>query len=453
MKTLYPFVGILILILAITPDIVLAQTDSDKGHDSTYLVDFTLFPKTDPFESDKIIRITLKFDMKRFFRTKYKGEYQKAQLTLHNPDSSIVEKEIRVRARGITRRSICHFPPIKLNFKETAFENDTLNDINSLKLVTHCKNSDLYEQYLLKEYLVYRMYNLVTDSSYRVKLLHIDYIDSEDKMKPLTKYGFIIESNDHLAERLQGTRIDKEGINTWDTDRYLTSLLDIFQYMIGNTDWSIPPLHNVRLVKPSVLNSSILAIPYDFDYSGMVNTVYAVPDENLGTETVRTRVYRGYCLPSDDHYQRLFKVFKENKQAMFSLVEDFELLDNSIDTTYSHIGMAAVNGLHRYYVTSTYEEGESGPSNIEVILIDGIENVSIASDLVYPNPFTNEVNVKLEENIRSLEVINSQGQVVFSKEGLKTPGFIISLDNQPAGVYNLRIETQRGWENHTMIKM
>lgn len=327
MKSFYPFARILILLLAITPDMIRAQADSTTGHDSTYLIDFTLFPSTDPFQSDKIIRITLKFDMKKFVRTKHKGEYQKALLTIYNLDSNLVEKEIRVRARGIMRKSYCHLPPIKLNFKETEFDNEYLNDINSLKLVTHCKNSALYEQYLLKEFLVYRMYNLLTDSSFRVRLMQIDYIDSEDKMKPLTRYGFIIESNDHLAERLQGMRIDRSGINTWDTDRYLTSLMAVFQYMIGNTDWAIPVPHNFKLVKPAVLNSSILAIPYDFDYSGMVNTVYSVPDPNLGIETVRTRVYRGYCLPSKDHYQRLFKVFLENKQAMFSLVEDFELLD------------------------------------------------------------------------------------------------------------------------------
>lgn len=327
MKNFYPFAGILILLLAMTQGMVLAQPDATTGHDSTYLIDFTLFPRENPLNTDKIIKISLKFDMKKFVKTKHKGEYQKAQLNINNLDSNIIENEIRIRARGITRRSICFFPPIKLNFKETEFDNDTLNDINSLKLVTHCKNSDLYEQYLLKEFLVYRMYNLLTDSSFRVKLVHIDYIDSEDKMKPLTKYGFIIESNDHLAERLQGTRINKEGINTWDTDPYLTSLLNVFQYMIGNTDWSIPPLHNIRLVKPTSPNSNILAIPYDFDYSGMVNTVYAVPDENLAIEKVRTRVYRGYCLPSEGHYQRLFKLFLENKQAMFSLVEDFELLN------------------------------------------------------------------------------------------------------------------------------
>lgn len=327
MKNLSPYAGIFILMLAITNDINLAQADAISGCNSTYLDNFTFFSRSASFGSDDITRMTLKFDMKAFSKNKYRGEYQKANLTVHNPDSSMVEKEIRVRARGITRRRICHFPPIKLNLKDTASNNDSLNDINSLKLVTHCKNAALYEQYLLKEYLVYKMYNLLTDSSFRVKLVHIDYVDSEDKMKPITKYGFLIESFDRLAERLQGIRMDREGINTWDTDRYLTGLLDIFQYMIGNTDWSIPPLHNIRLVKPAVLNSGILAIPYDFDYCGMVNTVYAIPDENLGTETVRTRVYRGYCLPSADYYQRLFGVFILKKQDIFALVEDFELLD------------------------------------------------------------------------------------------------------------------------------
>lgn len=317
----------LILILLMTAVMVQAQPEPSTGHDSTYLIDFTLFPDADPLQFDDVLQISLNFDMRKFIRGKNKAEYQKALLGIHHADSKFLEKEIRLRARGITRKSICHFPPIKLNFKETEFDNDTLNDINSLKLVTHCKNADLYEQYLLKEFLTYRMYNILTDSSFRVKLLQVNYIDSEEKMKSLSKYGFIIESHNHLADRLQGVRIDREGVNTWNTDNYLTSLLFLFQYMIGNTDWSIPPLHNVRLVKPSQPHADILAIPYDFDYSGMVNTVYAVPDELLGIETVRTRVYRGYCLPSEAHYQRLFRVFLEKKQDLFSLVEDFGALD------------------------------------------------------------------------------------------------------------------------------
>lgn len=327
MKSLRSFIWILILLLAAVPCVIRAQPENSTVQDTTNLIEFTLFPRADPFQSDQIFRVMLEFDMKKFIKTKYKGEYQKALLIFQEMDSSLIETEIRIRARGEFRRSHCYFPPIKLNFKETEFNNEYMNDIASLKLVTHCKNSTLYEQYILKEYLVYRIFNMLTDSSFRVKFVQIDYIDSEDKMKPFTKYGFIIESNDHLAKRLNGIRIDREGIPTWNTDLYYSNLMTVFQYMIGNTDWAIPVLHNIRLIKPVEFNSGILAIPYDFDYSGMVHANYAIPDEQLGIETVRERVYRGYCLPSDDHYQPFFKVFLEKKQAIFSLVENFDLLD------------------------------------------------------------------------------------------------------------------------------
>ncbi len=141
-----------------------------------------------------------------------------------------------------------------------------------------------------------------------------------------------------------------------------------------------------------------------------------------------------------------YKVYYAFNQA------DFDFHEYVIDTTYTHTGMAAVNGLHRYYVTSTYEEGESGPSNIEEVLIIGIENASIGSDFVYPNPFTTDVNVKLDQEIKTVKVINAHGQVVFEKEQLNTSNLQINLENQPTGIYNLRIETQDGWTNHKMIK-
>jgi hypothetical protein len=327
MKTLG--IGILssVLMLSFLTGPSAAQQDPGNGQDTTNLIDFTIFPRTDPFQSDEIIKISLKFDLKTFIRTKHKEEYLPAELTICNLDPDTIRKNIRVRARGITRKSICYLPPIKLNFKESETGSDSLDDISSLKLVTHCKNSDTYEQYVFKEFLVYRMYNLLTDSSFRVKLLRIDYLDSEERMKPMTRYGFMIESYSGLAERLQGIRLERSGVNTWDTDTYHTNLMAVFQYMIGNTDWAIPVPHNFKLVKPLEPLSRILAIPYDFDYSGMVNTVYAVPDVNLNIESVRVRVYRGFCLPAKEDYQRLFNVFIKNKQAMFSLVENFELLN------------------------------------------------------------------------------------------------------------------------------
>ena len=103
----------------------------------------------------------------------------------------------------------------------------------------------------------------------------------------------------------------------------------LFQYMTGNHDWEIAKLHNIRLVK-SLTNplEKIIPIPYDFDYSGMVNTHYALPPEALGIESVRTRFYRGYCLSTTEEYQEYFQKFLDVKEEMYALVQNFELLDS-----------------------------------------------------------------------------------------------------------------------------
>lgn len=303
--------------------------DSIPSSDTSNLITFTLFPELDPFQSDIPIHISLKFDMKRFIREKNKEKYHDAQLRFTRFDGTLVEKDIRMRSRGEFRKSHCYFPPVKLNFKKTAFEETSMNDVKTLKLVTHCKGSETYQQYIMKEYLVYRMFNILTENSYRVRLFEIEYIDSEEKKKPFHKYGFVIESNDHLAGRINAVRINREGIPTWLTESYQTNLMTLFQYMIGNTDWAIAKLHNIRLFK--VLDTHIvspIAIPYDFDYCGMVNTHYAVPTEELGIKTVRTRVYRGYCLDSNEEYRQYVGIFLDRKQEIYSLVENFELLDS-----------------------------------------------------------------------------------------------------------------------------
>jgi hypothetical protein len=131
---------------------------------------------------------------------------------------------------------------------------------------------------------------------------------------------------------------------------------------------------------------------------------------------------------------------------------DFDYLDNTIDTTYVHEGMGAVNGLHKYYVTSAYEEGESGPSNIEIILIDGIENLVNGSELVYPNPFTDEINIQFENNIYAVKVINSSGQMILWEDQINNEFYKINLESQPTGIYNIRIESENGWINRKVIK-
>jgi hypothetical protein len=318
---------ILICLVLYGPGILSAH-DTIPQADTSNLITFTIFPDVDPFHSDTPMNISLEFDMKAFIRGKYVEEYHDALLRFTDSRGSTVERNIRIRSRGDYRKKHCSFPPIKLNFKKSGVKDPSMNDLKSLKLVTHCKGGETYQQYILKEFLVYRMFNLLTEYSYRVRLFEIEYIDLQGKKKPFRKYGFIIESNDHLANRINALLLDREGIATWLTEPYQTTLMGLFQFMIGNTDWAIANLHNIRLFK--LLDHHVpepLAIPYDFDYSGMVNTYYALPDENLDIKSVRERVYRGYCLDSEDDYAPYFQVFLDHKSEIYSLVENFELLD------------------------------------------------------------------------------------------------------------------------------
>jgi hypothetical protein len=142
-----------------------------------------------------------------------------------------------------------------------------------------------------------------------------------------TRYGFIIESDKHLADRINSVEIEIKNLSDKQTDYELYQLLAVFQFMVGNTDWSVPVMHNIKLFKQlTFLKEYPIAIPYDFDYSGMVNAFYAIPDEKLGIKTVRERKYRGYCIPAED-YIPVFQKFNENKDALYALVNNNDFLD------------------------------------------------------------------------------------------------------------------------------
>jgi len=288
---------------------------------------FNVFSKTDPFIPEEPLNMHIEMDLKEFYKIKYKDESVSANLTVSLKDSILMTKKIKIKPRGEFRRKYCSFPPIELKFSKSDTDNIFTLEDNELKLVTHCKNASLFEQYVLKEYLCYKMYNLLTDYSFRVRLLKINYIDSKGKKKDIVKYGFIVESNKSLASRIDAYPVKVKGIKINQTDYNIVHIMTVFLYMIGNTDWAIPALHNVKLYRlkdPSKFDP--LPVPFDFDYSGMVNTDYAIPDENLGIETVRQRVYRGYCIPEKDLTKVLY-LFEQKKEEFYALVNNFELLD------------------------------------------------------------------------------------------------------------------------------
>ncbi len=271
------------------------------------------------FESDEVLELTLAGDLKAVAKERgtEKHEYP-AALSYVAPGGDSLSLNVRLKTRGHFRlqRRICDFPPLKVAFDRQQVSHTVFAGQGSLKLATHCQNNRTFEQYLLEEYLIYRLYTLLTEKSFRVRLARVTYMDTGGEHAPLTKYAFFIEDDDRVARRNRAQVLSQQGFNQPDTDFEQMGLVAVFQYMIGNTDWSVRALHNIVLIRDSA--GVVLTVPYDFDWSGVIWTSYAHPDPILGIKTVRERLFRGYCRTADQ-LAPTFARFNERKDAIYAL--------------------------------------------------------------------------------------------------------------------------------------
>jgi hypothetical protein len=211
-----------------------------------------------------------------------------------------------------------------LNFKHTDLYVNSVQQLEKMKVVSECKTSVSYEEYVLREYLGYKLYQLLSDKSFKVKLLQLTTINTgSKKRKSNTSYAFLIEEVDDLAKR---TNLDYLDIETASSENVIDenmAMIAMFQYMIGNTDWSVAGAHNLKLLKGS--HPKAYAVPYDFDYSGLVNASYAVPTPGLGISSVRTRYFKCPCY-SGDVFKQTIEEFKKQKSSMLEAIDNFPYL-------------------------------------------------------------------------------------------------------------------------------
>ena len=282
------------------------------------------------FRSEEILNLDLEADFKAVFSVSDDSTDFPATISL--TDNAGLKKtiDLKIRARGKTRRDkdICRFAPLRLDFPKKATENTPFEGQNVLKLVTHCNLQEVYEQNTMIEYLIYKAYNVLTDSSFKVRPAMINYIYSGKKADTVRKFAFFLEREKYLADRLHGIEIESEKINPGGLDPFQTCLMDMFQYMIGNTDYSSYDLHNIILVSDSTRRFPPIPIPYDFDWSGMISANYAVPHPVIGTEKVTERVYRGFKKEPFIVYHTI-QIFNTKKQEIYQLFENFELLNKN----------------------------------------------------------------------------------------------------------------------------
>jgi hypothetical protein len=280
------------------------------------------------FEENSRLSVTLEGPWRRMMRRASEPVRYDGKLSYTDDKGQRQEFTLGITTRGLTRRDkVCDFAPLKLWFEKDQLKGTEFRGQGSLKMVTHCNKSKAYQQYYVREYLSYRIYNLVTDYSFRVRPLMVTYIDSERDGKQEEHFGFLIEDIDDLADRHDLEELEIPEIRHTRLDPVEISNYMLFQYMIANLDWSatggpdpIECCHNSKLIGAGPEAKPVYSIPYDLDSSGLVDTHYAAPPQKLPVRSIRDRLYRGFCFHNDQLPAALerFQAQKENIMRLFS---------------------------------------------------------------------------------------------------------------------------------------
>jgi hypothetical protein len=281
------------------------------------------------FSSSGTLEVTLTLPWRTIVRDEFffQGAYP-ARIEFTDDLGNVNSLEVTAERRGMTRQVVCRYPPIKLRFQIEAVNGTVFRGQKSLKLATHCDTGAPFERYQILEILAYQMYNLITDFSFRVRPVSVTYIDSEHGGSDGPRFAFLIEDDSDVAKRNGQKKLSIGEITPEQMHPQESSNLSLFQYMIGNTDWttlsgpdSEECCKNIKLIGQEPDNDPIYAIPNDFDASGFVNAHYAMPSANLPIDDVTQRLFRGFCLHNgtlEDAKQR----FLAKEQDIYSLVEN-----------------------------------------------------------------------------------------------------------------------------------
>jgi hypothetical protein len=287
------------------------------------------------FRSHDVLEVTISAAFKTLMKERPLEDEFPGTLSYLDDTGAAVELDIELRTRGRYRhqKRTCAFAPIRLNFSNAKAKGTLFGKQNKLKLVTHCRDSDRYEQVTLREYLAYRVLNELTPLSFNVRLLRINYVDTENPKSVRVRYGFIIEHRNRLAKRVKLPHVAIKNTSVGALNGSYTNLTSVFQYFIANTDFS--PIagapddfccHNSNLFGNE--GELLYAIPYDFDMAGLTDAPYATPNAKFKIRNVRQRLYRGRCA-NNEHLPATLQLFRDNRSKLAALIETMPELNGS----------------------------------------------------------------------------------------------------------------------------
>lgn len=295
------------------------------------------------FRSDEVLKAVLTAPISQAYAQRHQDVriYLPGQWTYIDEDGDTERLEVSIRTRGHFRREVCELPPLQLNFKKSQVKGTLFAGQDKVKLVAPCRNGERYQQYVILEYLAYRMLEVLTDHSFSTRLVRLSYVDRDEQLDPWTDFGFLIEDDSDVVRRLGLDRVKIESVLYAQLDHPRTALVQMFQFMIANNDYSvIKPsgdddcCHNIELIgveeeDGSIPSDSIIPVPYDFDFSGLVNATYAAPPTQVPVRDVRDRYYYGLCQPRPILDAAIEHV-RSKRDEIIALLQDSQELDNGL---------------------------------------------------------------------------------------------------------------------------
>ena len=319
------------------------------------------------FDSDEVIQLTLRGDLKTVFNDRGDDPQYHPATLYYQADQNTINIPIKIKTRGNFRKisSNCKYPPLLLNFaKSSTPENSVFYGQDKVKLVTPCQG----DKYVINEYLVYKLYNFITPKSLKARLVKVIYQDTVKNESSDSYYGILLEEEEQMAMRNMSYILEKIGLRPEETKKDDFLKMAVFQYMIGNTDWSVQFQQNIILITGDS-TSLPTVIPYDFDHAGIVRAPYAKPAEELQLSSTLERRYRGYCIPEMNQFTEVFKTFNQLKDDFYALYKGNSLLSSKyqnqtlkfLDRFY-----ATINDPEKARKAFSYPCDRSGTGNIVI---------------------------------------------------------------------------------------
>lgn len=294
------------------------------------------------FDNDSLLEITISGNLRDLLNDRSETpQSHPVTVSYRQKDNT----EITVTAEGKTRghfrklKTNCLYPPLQIHFMQTdSLKLSVFKEQEKIKLVMPCQG----DEYVIREWLVYKLYNLVTPKSFRARLVKITMSDTKGKKSTAPFYGVFLEEEKQVAFRNNSIAISKK-LEPGEVEQQPFLTMAVFEYLIGNTDWSVQYLQNIKLIAPDS-NATPTAIPYDFDHAGLVDAPYAKPAEELLMNNVRQRRYRGYCVKDMRLFDSTVTLYNRIKNDVYATYTNCNLLDEKFKKT-------ALRYLDEFYVT------------------------------------------------------------------------------------------------------